>query len=1131
MYHHQQQQQLRYTMHQQVARSSGPGQMQQQGPPEPQSQFIYQQQQPAQVYSTPSATFASHLHQQVAFQRPIRPQMLEQPTGGYHPGEPLETQQQQQQHERHQQVAEQHYSDLHYQDHFYYPSEQQQVAQKGAHLLAAGSASESPSSSTASVSPLSSAASGYSTSVLLPSASASSISNSSEQADLRQEPAPGTNLLGHNFSARSQFNQHFEQQHHQQVSMGQQHFGQSTGGAAFPERHLPTASKPPKPLYQSQGLQEEGELAASHHFGPMSPRQLASELHLPAPPGGYQFGAPASGPVQASKRRRPDAKQPFGQQQQRQLEAPGFEQLPEAQQVPSSVEHERPGLMNNLQRGPNATGGGPPGAQILCKVCGDKASGYHYGVTSCEGCKGFFRRSIQKRIEYRCLREGKCHVIRLNRNRCQYCRFMKCLSVGMSKDCKYYHRNRPARYGKAAAAGSGQAAKRRPAETPAGGQPQPAAGAEAPLPAVAMSSDGPAEQHWPAEDHFRLPANREPFGHERFPPAGLADPVSLFQQQQQQVGAGSQSDENTVPTSLELLYPAEDCFQQQEARSNESLGAAPQEQRPNVVGDEPATGGGRPPVQQVATCSRHPDESRPALDQLEELYKLEEEFFSQPAVEHLSLGRAGQQQQQAAERVPSAAPSDVGRKLAGAGEEEDEQLESTSGARRLAATGAVDLPASHRPEDQLVVGGQQQRRRRPTCQGYGAGAEQARNETDERLRQLSLRFADQPPDDDEDVDEDSSGSPPTVEPTPGGTDEPLRASLEPEPPSSSFEHFLNAPSPATSPSTDLARDDDDDDELVSSIAGAHQSTCGPLRRPAHNSRRRSMSSLPNLAALGVKFPEAAAAAVQVGEPQQQAAGHHQEARPGSPTSSLSNGFGGSSGASSVSSGSSSSGGSPPHSAQWLSPGGHQQRKSSVGTNETSLMGELVDSAPGPRRKPAPGRVGAPDETLLHYKVALWQEYALLVAPSIQQVVEFAKQVPGFLALDQLDQLLLIKSGFFEIWLVSVAGMFNHSEGSLSFADGTFIERHQLECLFDERFSSAAFQFSISFAQLALDDAELGLVSAVILLQPRRYLFPLANSTLTSTRRRLTNQPAPCPAQQAARGSAAPTTWPTGRAPS
>lgn len=51
--------------------------------------------------------------------------------------------------------------------------------------------------------------------------------------------------------------------------------------------------------------------------------------------------------------------------------------------------------------------------------------------------QGFFRRSIQKQIEYRCLRDGKCLVIRLNRNRCQYCRFKKCLAVGMSRDCKW----------------------------------------------------------------------------------------------------------------------------------------------------------------------------------------------------------------------------------------------------------------------------------------------------------------------------------------------------------------------------------------------------------------------------------------------------------------------------------------------------------------------------------------------------------------------------------------------------------------------------------------------------------------------------------------------------------------------
>uniref|UniRef100_A0A915ICZ9 Nuclear receptor domain-containing protein n=1 Tax=Romanomermis culicivorax TaxID=13658 RepID=A0A915ICZ9_ROMCU len=91
---------------------------------------------------------------------------------------------------------------------------------------------------------------------------------------------------------------------------------------------------------------------------------------------------------------------------------------------------------------PNLTGAanGHQKAFVPCKVCGDKASGYHYGVTSCEGCKGFFRRSIQKQIEYRCLRDGKCMVYRLNRNRCQYCRFKKCLAVGMSRDSVRYGR-------------------------------------------------------------------------------------------------------------------------------------------------------------------------------------------------------------------------------------------------------------------------------------------------------------------------------------------------------------------------------------------------------------------------------------------------------------------------------------------------------------------------------------------------------------------------------------------------------------------------------------------------------------------------------------------------------------------
>lgn len=70
----------------------------------------------------------------------------------------------------------------------------------------------------------------------------------------------------------------------------------------------------------------------------------------------------------------------------------------------------------------------------ICLVCGDVASGFHYGVASCEACKAFFKRTIQGNIEYTCPANGECEINKRRRKACQACRFQKCLRQGMLKE-------------------------------------------------------------------------------------------------------------------------------------------------------------------------------------------------------------------------------------------------------------------------------------------------------------------------------------------------------------------------------------------------------------------------------------------------------------------------------------------------------------------------------------------------------------------------------------------------------------------------------------------------------------------------------------------------------------------------
>ncbi|XP_075991077.1 uncharacterized protein LOC142986448 isoform X2 [Anticarsia gemmatalis] len=73
---------------------------------------------------------------------------------------------------------------------------------------------------------------------------------------------------------------------------------------------------------------------------------------------------------------------------------------------------------------------------VPCAVCGDNSSGKHYGVFACDGCAGFFKRSVRRDRRYTCKSRlpGTCTMDKAHRNQCRACRLKKCSDAGMNRD-------------------------------------------------------------------------------------------------------------------------------------------------------------------------------------------------------------------------------------------------------------------------------------------------------------------------------------------------------------------------------------------------------------------------------------------------------------------------------------------------------------------------------------------------------------------------------------------------------------------------------------------------------------------------------------------------------------------------
>ncbi|XP_053380899.1 estrogen receptor-like [Mercenaria mercenaria] len=93
----------------------------------------------------------------------------------------------------------------------------------------------------------------------------------------------------------------------------------------------------------------------------------------------------------------------------------------------------------------NVSGFKSPMSGSPCPICGDNVSGFHYGIYTCESCKGFFKRTVQNKKTFVCPRNGECEIVLENRKKCPACRFAKCLVMGMKLEAIRQDRTRGGR--------------------------------------------------------------------------------------------------------------------------------------------------------------------------------------------------------------------------------------------------------------------------------------------------------------------------------------------------------------------------------------------------------------------------------------------------------------------------------------------------------------------------------------------------------------------------------------------------------------------------------------------------------------------------------------------------------------
>ncbi|KAL3877609.1 hypothetical protein ACJMK2_035303 [Sinanodonta woodiana] len=130
----------------------------------------------------------------------------------------------------------------------------------------------------------------------------------------------------------------------------------------------------------------------------------------------------------------------------------------------------------------------------------------------------------------------------------------------------------------------------------------------------------------------------------------------------------------------------------------------------------------------------------------------------------------------------------------------------------------------------------------------------------------------------------------------------------------------------------------------------------------------------------------------------------------------------------------------------------------------------------------------PDGRPLKTGEVCWNSFQKLLNKTIQDVINFAKKIPGFTNLDQEDQISLIKGGCFEVGCVVHAQFIDGDTNTIFLqGHGSLVKREDMKRGFPlgEHFVELMFNLCIRFNTFKLDDAEKALFSALVLISPDR----------------------------------------------